>query len=135
VKYQGLEHTTDHVVDLSVQNLALNDEINATAAVVDEAGVNETNQAVNEDVDNIDDKFRQEIQHLQKRINYVTLSNKTSQGLVNPCTWRTNCLIPTRKVVKELRNILMFHSMNNNNLIDASSAEDNVSDVIEASGT
>ena len=135
VKYQGLEHTTDHVVDLSVQNLALNDEINATAAVVDEAGVNETNQAVNEDVDNIDDKFHQEIQHLQKRINYVTLSNKTSQGLVNPCTWRTNCLIPTRKVVKELRNILMFHSMNNNNLIDASSAEDNVSDVIEASGT
>ena len=116
VKYQALEHTTDHVVDFSVQNLALNDEINATAAVVDEyTGADETNQAVNEDVDNCDDKFHQEIQHIQKRINYVTLSNKTSQGLVNPSTWRTNCLIPTRKVVKEWRDILMFHSMNKNN--------------------
>ena len=147
VKYQprqqALDHTTENVVDcLSVQNLALNDESSATAAV-DDAGVEETNRVVNEDVDNCNedvdngdsDKFQQELQHIQKRIQYVILSNKTSKGLVNPSTWRTNCLIPTRKVVKEWRNILMFHNniMIDNNLIDSSSAAENEirSDVIE----
>jgi hypothetical protein len=138
VKYQpqqqALDHTTDNVVDvLSVRNLALNDEISATAAV-DDAGAKETNRVVDEDVDNGESMFHQELQHIQKRIQYVTLSNKTSKGLVNPSTWRTNCLIPTRKVVKEWRNILMFHNiLIDNNLIDSSSAAENEirSDVIQ----
>lgn len=135
VKYQpqhALEHTDNNDVDLTVHNLSLNDKITASAAAVDDdTGTDEAIQVVDKDVDNTDDKFHQEMHHLQKRIKYVTLSNKTSQGLVNPSTWRTNCLIPTRKVVKEWRNILIFHNINTINIIDASSAEENLSDVIE----
>lgn len=132
---QALEHTTDNIdEDLSVQNLALNDDITASSAAAD----NDAIQSVNENVvDNTDEKFYQELHHLQTRIQYVTLSNKTSQGLVNPSKWRTNCLIPTRKVVNEWRNILIFHNINTINIIDTSSeAENETSDVvIEVSGT
>lgn len=50
-----------------------------------------------------------EIQHLEKRIQNVQLSLQTSQGLTNPKIWRTNCLFPVRKAVKEWRSILMYH--------------------------
>ncbi|KAL3778291.1 hypothetical protein ACHAW5_002396 [Stephanodiscus triporus] len=57
-----------------------------------------------------DDKFLLEMEHLHKRIENIRLSLQTSRGLANPHTWRTNCLLPTRNIVREWRCILAFHN-------------------------
>jgi len=57
-----------------------------------------------------DGKFLLEMEHLHRRIEHVQLSLQTSRGLANPHTWRMNCLLPTRNVVREWRCILAYHN-------------------------
>ena len=54
-------------------------------------------------------KLQLELQHLRKRIQNIQLSIQTSHGLANPKKWRTNCLLPTKNVVKEWHSILKFY--------------------------
>lgn len=56
-----------------------------------------------------DGKFMLEIDHLIKRVQNVQSSLQTSQGLADPEKWRTNCLLPTKNVVREWRSIVSFH--------------------------
>lgn len=57
-----------------------------------------------------DGKFLLEMEHLHRRIEHVQLSLQTSRGLANPHTWRMNCLLPTRNVVREWRCILAYYN-------------------------
>jgi len=83
-------------IELQVQQLAIN-TIN-----------NETNDLQEEEED---DKLLLEINHLRKRIQHLILSFQTSQGLGNPSTWQSNCLLPTRKAVNEWRSIVKYYNL------------------------
>ncbi|KAL3810354.1 hypothetical protein ACHAXA_004196 [Cyclostephanos tholiformis] len=71
----------------------------------DENVIDNDDQAIYHD----DEKFLLEVEHLQRRIERISLSLKTCVGLSNPSTWRTNCLLPVRNVVREWKCILAFH--------------------------
>ena len=93
--------------EVNVDQLSLNDNEsdnnrqNNTNAGSDDEG--------EEELDN--NPLHNEILHVQKRIQNITLSIQSSPlGISNPTTWRSNCLLPIKKIVKEWRSILSFHS-------------------------
>ena len=95
--------------DVNINNLSL-DESSSSSKVPSQITTPTT-----------ESKLQLEIQHLRKRIQNVQLSIQTSHGLANPKKWRTNCLLPTKNVVKEWHSILKFYhscssSSDNNNV-------------------
>ena len=82
--------------DVNINNLSL-DESSSSSKVPSQITTPTT-----------ESKLLLEIQHLRKRIQNVQLSIQTSHGLANPKKWRTNCLLPTKNVVKEWHSILKF---------------------------
>ncbi len=58
-----------------------------------------------------EDDFHLEMYHLRGRIERISHSLRTSRGLSNPVTWRTNCLNPVRNVAREWRSILTYYGV------------------------
>eukprot|EP00985_Skeletonema_marinoi_P026550 scaffold20691_cov82-Skeletonema_marinoi.AAC.1 len=91
--------------DVDVNQLSLNDDGNNDR-------INNNNHDSASEEEDYNTPLQNEIHHLQKRIQNITLSIQTSPlGISNPNTWRTNCLYPIKNVVKEWRSILSFHSL------------------------
>ena len=61
-----------------------------------------------------DDDILREMKHLQKRIHNIQTSLQTSQGISNPRTWYSNCLLPVKNAMKEWRSICKFHLTDEN---------------------
>jgi len=107
--------------DVDVNQLSLNDDGNNDR-------LNNNNHDSASEEEDYNNPLQNEIHHLQKRIQNITLSIQTSPlGISNPNTWRTNCLYPIKNVVKEWRSILSFHSLE----IQGGGSEENVSVDVE----
>ena len=123
VKYQHQAASADDNVQLSNNNEDGTDlEEHADVDVKNQLYLNDdgNNDRLNnnnhdsgsEEEEDYNNPLQNEIHHLQKRIQNITLSIQTSPlGISNPNTWRTNCLYPIKNVVKEWRSILSFHSL------------------------
>ena len=124
VKYQQEEKI--EVVDEGKQATSVSegDDVNINNLSLDESSSSSSsNSKVPSQITTptTESKLQLEIRHLLKRIQNVQLSIQTSHGLANPKKWRTNCLLPTRNVVKEWHSILKFYhscssSSDNNNV-------------------
>ena len=118
-KYQGVEGSSNAQTGRCAEGIDhennADDGSTMTQLCVENLSItNNHNERDGDDValdDDTDDKLLLELKHLRRRIQHLVDSFRTSQGMGNPKTWESNCLLPTKNAVNEWRSIVKFYNL------------------------
>jgi hypothetical protein len=118
-KYQGVEGSSNAQTGRCAEGIDhennADDGSTMTQLCVEKLSITNNRNERDDDVvvlnDDTYDKLLLELKHLRRRIQHLVDSFRTSQGMGNPKTWESNCLLPTKNAVNEWRSIVKFYNL------------------------